>query len=136
MTAIKGVVFFMGFLIVTLMGLIIYGFYQKSQNPDFKFFADNTPPTVTTSHLANDSSLDAHIKAMPPAVSSGAAPIHPAHSFGEVSLDLPGTARVISVQASGSRLVMTIARDGQNADLVAVVDMSTGKVLGRVKTTP
>ena len=56
--------------------------------------------------------------------------------FGEVSLDLPDAARVISAQATQNRLVLVIARDGARADLVAVVDMVSGKVLGRVKTTP
>jgi len=128
MTAVKGVVIFMGLLIVTLMGLIIYGFYQKAQNPDFKFFADNdAKPQITATTPAFDA--PAAPTAQVPAQAS-------ATSFGEVSLDLPANARVVSASADGHRLVMVIARDGQNADLVAVIDMTTGKVLGRVKTTP
>ena len=56
--------------------------------------------------------------------------------FWQVALDLTGAARIISAQASDNRLVLVIARDGKNADMVTVVDMVSGKVLGRVKTTP
>ena len=125
MAAVKGLVIFMGFLIVTLMGLIVYGFYQKAQNPNFKFFAsDDAQPRITAEAPRPDA-----------VVTPSTAPLI-ANSFGEVSLDLPSTAQVISASAAGNRLVMVIARDGQNADLVAVVDMNTGKVLGRVKTSP
>lgn len=132
MGAVKGVVIFMGLLIVTLMGLIIYGFYQKSQNPDFKFFADDDAPTQVVQSTPSPAPKSQDKPTAPP-IGTNALSVT---SFGEVSLDLPGTARVMSASASANRLIMVIARDGQNADLVAVIDMNTGKVLGRVKTSP
>jgi len=48
---------------------------------------------------------------------------------------LAPSAQVVSAQASDNRLVLVIARDGQTADLVAVIDINSGKVLGRVKTS-
>jgi len=125
MAVAKALVIVMSFLIAVLMGLIIYGFYQKSQNPNYKMFrADDTPVVQADATPTAEPMQDA----TPPI------PFAAGTSFGEVSLDLPDTARVISAQASDSRLVLVIARDGETADLVAVVDMVSGKVLGRVKT--
>ena len=125
MAMAKALVIVMSFLIAVLMGLIIWGFYQKSQNPNYKMFrADDTPVVQADATPTAAPTRDA----IPPA------PYAAGTSFGEVSLDLPDSARVISAQASNNRLVLVIARDGKTADLVAVVDMASGKVLGRVKT--
>ncbi|HEY9081558.1 hypothetical protein [Magnetovibrio sp.] len=121
MAVAKALVIVMSFLIAVLMGLIIYGFYQKSQNPNYKMFRADDTPVVQAD-------------ATPPAQPAPQANV--GTSFGEVSLDLPATARVISAQANANRLVLVIARNGETADLVAVVDLNSGKVLGRVKTAP
>jgi len=132
MAMAKALVIVMSFLIAVLMGLTIYGFYQKSQNPNYKMFrSDDTP--VVQMDATPGASAPKMVSQSPPALTPE---ITPGTSFGEISLDLPTTARVISAQASTNRLVLVIARDGQNADLVAVIDINTGKVLGRVKTTP
>ena len=129
MAVAKALVIVMSFLIAVLMGLIIWGFYQKSQNPNYKMFrADDTP--VVQADATPEPALDTTPITQPTAQQVVGM------SFGEVSLDLPDTARVISAQATQNRLVLVIARDGARADLVAVVDMVSGKVLGRVKTTP
>ena len=129
MAVAKALVIVMSFLIAVLMGLIIWGFYQKSQNPNYKMFrADDTP--VVQADATPEPALDTTPLTQPTAQQVVGM------SFGEVSLDLPDTARVISAQATQNRLVLVIARDGARADLVAVVDMISGKVLGRVKTTP
>jgi len=136
MAMAKALVIVMSFLIAVLMGLTIYGFYQKSQNPNYKMFrSDDTP--VVQMDATPGASAPKMVSQSPPALTPEITPqITPGTSFGEISLDLPQTARVISAQASTNRLVLVIARDGQNADLVAVIDINTGKVLGRVKTTP
>ena len=128
MAVAKVLVIVMSFLIAVLMGLIIWGFYQKSQNPNYKMFRSDDTPVVQMDATPGAPTVET----APPLP----AEITPGASFGEISLDLPTTARVISAQVSANRLVLVIARDGQNADLVTVVDMNTGKVLGRVKTTP
>jgi len=124
MAAVKGIVIFMGLIIVTLMGLIVYGFYQKAQNPDFKFFSNGEPKVVSSAPQSGTTAL-----------ASTSPPTGQPASFGEVSLDLAPSAQVVSAQASDNRLVLVIARDGQTADLVAVIDINSGKVLGRVKTS-
>jgi len=128
MAVAKALVMVMSFLIAVLMGLIIYGFYQKSQNANYKMFRPDDAPVVQM-----DAKPDSSVPTVAPLPTVDSTP---AVSFGEVSLDLPSTARVISAQASADRLVLVIARDGQTADLVAVVDLNSGKVLGRVKTAP
>ncbi|MBF0247504.1 MAG: hypothetical protein HQL36_05465 [Alphaproteobacteria bacterium] len=124
MAAIKALVIGLGMLIVLAMTVLGYGLYQKSQNPDFKFFDLSGKSAAPVSDAASD-------EPAPPSVTAT-----PGRAFGEVSLDLPEAARVISASANANRLVLVIARDGQNPDLVAVVDMTTGAVLGRVKARP
>lgn len=106
---LKGLVILMGFLIVFMMGLIIYGLYQKAQNPDFKMFgADDT------SQLATGMLKDI-----------------PAGSMG-----LSETAKILSVQVEGKRAILLVARDGVNADLLVVIDTHTGRVLNQMATHP
>lgn len=125
MAALKSLVIVMGILIVFLFGLLVYGIYQKLQNPDFRFFSDSN---TTKAQPSKTGGGDAPV--------SGIGPDGETMSFGDVSLDLPLGARVISANALGGKLVIVVARDGVNADLVAVVDLNTGQVLGRVKTHP
>jgi len=127
MAVAKALVIVMSFLIAVLMGLIIWGFYQKSQNPNYKMFRADDTPVVQS---------DATPTAKPTIDTMASTRSIAGASFGEVSLDLPDTARVISAQATENRLILVIARDGERADLVAVVDMDSGTVLGRVKTGP
>lgn len=133
MAVAKGLVIVMSFFIAVLMGLMIYGFYQKSQNPNYKMFrSDNTPQAQVDAMPAsgNDSGSDA--KQAAPVQAGPTA----ATEFGDIDLALPQTARVISARAKQDRLILVIARNGETADLVVIVDLHSGKVLGRVKTTP
>jgi hypothetical protein len=133
MAVAKGLVIVMSFFIAVLMGLMIYGFYQKSQNPNYKMFrSDNTPVAQADAMPASDNvsgsdaTQSAPVQAGPTAV----------QAFGDIDLALPQTARVISARAKQDRLVLVIARNGEIADLVIIIDLHSGKVLGRVKTTP
>lgn len=133
MAMAKGLVIVMSFFIAVLMGLMIYGFYQKSQNPNYKMFrSDNTPRAQADAMPASgtDLGLDANPSA-PVQAGPTAAP-----EFGDIDLALPQTARVISARTQQDRLVLVIARNGETADLVVIIDLHSGKVLGRVKTTP
>lgn len=47
MHALKGIVVFMGLIIITLMVLIVYGMIQKAQNPDFSFFGKKETPAIS-----------------------------------------------------------------------------------------
>ena len=126
MAALKSLVIIMGILIVFLFGLLVYGIYQKLQNPDFSFFSDSGTVQSQTSTPTNGSGA--------PASAMGSS--EDAARFGEISLDLPQGAKVVSANALGGKLVIVIARDGVNADLVAVIDLNTGQILGQVKTQP
>ena len=112
MTGLKILVGVMTFCIVAMIVLIAYGLYQKSLNPNYRMFGSDATAVSSPSEPSQTSVT----------------------GFGEISLDLPATARIVSTQTDGTRLVLVIARDGQNADLAAVIDLNSGKVLGRVKT--
>lgn len=115
MQALKGVVILMTLAIAVLMTLIIYGLYQKSQNPDFKYF-----------DLSGGGEAAATTPATAPAMAPGA-PDMAVRAFGDITLPLPQGARITSATVSGERLVVVVD-DTQ----VWVVDLATGQVLGRV----
>ncbi|MEG3618627.1 hypothetical protein V5T82_09190 [Magnetovibrio sp. PR-2] len=109
---LKGLVMVMGFLIVLLMGLIIYGFYQKAQNPDYKMFRSND-----TTSQGEDAT--ATLKDIPAG-----------------SMGLSEAAKILSVNMDGKRAILLVARDGVNADLLVVIDTRTGQVLNQTATHP
>lgn len=125
MSALKSVVILMGVAIAILMTLTIYGLYQKSQDPDFKFFDLSGKTTAVSQSMPS-----APVSGGPDLVSSTATP------FGDVTLDLPPGARIVSATTSGTRLTIVVATDATLANQVWVVDLGTGKILGRVKTGP
>ena len=122
MNALKGVVILMSLLIAVLMTMMAYGLYQKSQNSDFKFFNFNDTPQAPAENI-------------PSAPVSGALK-RPTQglkaSFGDVTLDLPPGASIVSATPSGQQLVIITANDGIRADQVWMLDLTSGKILGRV----
>ncbi len=128
MQALKGIVIIMSFAIAILMTLIVYGMYQKSQNPDFRFF-----------NLGGETQPAAKIETSPQPPVSGEAPKSKA-SFGDISLALGPHARIVSAHAKNDRLVIVAAQGTdttkQGGDLVVVIDLANGKILGRVKAGP
>lgn len=124
MTALKGIIIIMTLAIATLMTLIVYGLYQKSQNPDFKFFDFKGSDPVSN-------------EVLPKAPVSGTAstgPTSPVTAFGNIKLDLPPGASIISATPSGTQLIVITSSDGTKGDQVWVLDIATGKVLSRINT--
>ncbi|PHS79455.1 MAG: hypothetical protein COB59_01835 [Rhodospirillaceae bacterium] len=119
MNALKGIIIIMTLAIATLMTLIVYGLYQKSQNADFKFF-DFSDNESTTSEV------------MPSAPVSGTSV--PVTAFGNIQLDLPAGASIVSATPSGTQLIVITSSDGTKGDQVWVLDLATGKVLSRINT--
>lgn len=138
MHALKGVVMIMTLTIAVLMTLIVYGMYQKSQDPSFKFFdLSGDEESVSTS----PATPQAVPQVMPqitgntntptpgtPTLSTGA--------FGDIIVPLPTGARITSTTLSGDRLVIVVSGDGQMGDQVWVIDLASGQIIGRVKTQP
>lgn len=132
MQALKGVVILMTLTIAVLMTLIVYGMYQKSQNPDFKFF------DLGGSDTAAPAAPAAAVTATAPVSGLAEAPTTALRAFGDITLPLGANARIVSATVTGNRLVViTSAPSGEQmgGDQVWVVDMASGKVLGRVKAT-
>lgn len=103
----------MGLMIITVMVLIVYGMVQKGQNPDFSFFGDDVP---SLSNIA-------------PAPAKG--------GFERTGLGLPANARIIKTTAAEGRLMVTIDSDNDGgSDLVILLDLETGRIVGRVETGP
>ncbi len=111
MQALKGIVIFMGLMIITVMVLIVYGMVQKGSDPDFSFFGDDAPLTLSSTP------------------STG--------GFDRTQLGLPATSRILSTTAAEGRLILNIDSDADNQiDLVILLDLETGQVVGRVGIKP
>lgn len=126
MQALKGVVILMTVVIAVLMTLIVYGMYQKSQDPSFKFFdlSDGKGSAVAPHSDAETSTGE-----MPTVVNQPST----LRAFGDVTLDLPAGAQIVSTSVSGNRLIIVVAGPIVGGQQVWVVDIGTGQVLGRVK---
>lgn len=129
MQALKGVVILMTVTIAVLMTLILYGMYQKSQDPEFKFFdlSGEEKPAAATNNTSAEAGTDAPAVA-PSVLNPGA------RAFSDITLALPAGARITSATISGERLVIVVSDATQGHGQVWVVDLTTGHVLGRVKT--
>ena len=124
MKAVKGAIILMTLAIATLITLIIYGLYQKSQNPDFKFFNLSGVVPVTSEVIPS-------APVSGPASSTSTTPVT---AFGNIQLDLPEGASIVSATPSGTQLIVITSKDGSKGDQVWVLDLATGKVLSRINT--
>jgi len=123
MSALKSIVIVMSIAIAILMTMMAYGLYQKSQNPDFKFF---------NLSRSSKSSPD-NIPSAPISGGNSAAQTPNLKVFGEISLGLPQGSTIVSAKPFGVQLTIVIATDGIHADQVWMVDLRTGKILGQIK---
>lgn len=104
MQLVKSIVIGLAILIVLAVGLLAYGLYQKSQNPEWRLFSSA------------------------PAPSPGAA----AKPFGVLNLDLPEGCFIASVRPDGNRTYLEIGPSGA-CNRIVVIDITTGVVLGTIK---
>ncbi|MCK5166369.1 MAG: hypothetical protein KAQ66_03595 [Rhodospirillaceae bacterium] len=115
MYALKGIVVFMGLIIVTLMILIVYGMIQKAQNPDFSFFGNDTTPDSVP--VAGTSA-----KSFP---------------MEKIMLDVARGSTIEGTDISESRMAIRIDSDGKNgADTIVIVDINSGKTIGIIGINP
>jgi hypothetical protein len=114
---LKSLVTLLGVLIVGGLVLLAYGFYKKSQNPDWRL-----------THLFWE---PAPAPAPAPAAPRPAAPA----AFGDVNLGLAAGCLVTDVTPDGRRLYLTIGPPGTCHRVVAL-DAETGQVLGSIRPTP
>jgi len=110
MHALKGIVVFMGLIIVTLMVLIVYGMIQKAKNPDFSFFSGNN--TVKEQSVT-------------------------ATEMRDILLDLPQGSKIEGTDMDNGKMAIRVDTDGRNgADTIIVIDVTSGEVLSRVGIKP
>lgn len=105
MQALKGLVMGMAILIVAGMALLVYGMYQKAQDPDFSFFAKGAPAPT------------------PPAAPPG-------KNFGSIALPVPAGSTVRAVTPAEGRLIVQVSGPDRS-EHVLVLDPTGGAVLGQ-----
>lgn len=116
MQMLKGLVIGLGVLILLGMTLLVYGFYQKANNPGWRMFSS---PSAT-----------------------GAA--GPAAPFGEINLKLPEGCVIGRVTPDGDRAYIKVRPDGAKrgrpqagpCNLIVVIDVVRGQILGTIKPGP
>lgn len=116
MQMLKGLVIGLGVLILLGMTLLVYGFYQKANNPGWRMFSSPS--------------------------STGAA--GPAAPFGEINLKLPEGCVIGRVTPDGDRAYIKVRPDGakrgrpqaEPCNLIVVIDVVRGQILGTIKPGP
>lgn len=114
MQLLKSIVIGLGVLIFLGLGLLAYGFIQKSSNPDWRLLSSAPAPAIDAS---------------------------PAKPFGTLKLGLPEGCVIIGVRPEGERVYLSIGSVGGNVtggscNRVIVVDTSRGRILGTIKPGP
>lgn len=124
MQALKGLVIGLGLTIVLVMGVLVWGLFKKSEDPDFKMFtfSDSTAKKA-------------------PSATTGAPPLpqEVIPSWGSVSLNLPAGCGLHDMATGGGRLYVRTGSDGgalAGCNRVVVIDPATGRILGTVTETP
>jgi len=124
MRALKGLVIGMGLLIVAGLVLLVYGLYQKANDPDFVFFKLTDEKSNTTQVTAGTPTI-----APPVAATQQVQPSLPQATFGETAIPLSPGDKLSSMIAEGNRLIMHI-RNNNGDERVVVTDMNSGALLG------
>ena len=114
MQALKGLVIGLGILIVVGFVLLIYGFYAKFNDPDFKVLPDRNDRAST-------------------ATGEPASP--PAQVFGETRIALPDGCTLVDMRPDGDRLYVRTGPAGL-CERILVIDPATGEVLGTIVAKP
>ncbi len=108
MQLLKGTVIGLGVLIVLAAGLLAYGLYQKSQDPEWRLFSSAPKPQPMLDTLK---------------------------PFGDIKLDLPEGCVIARVRPDGERVYLTIGPSGA-CNRIIVIDIVQGKILGNIKSQP
>ncbi len=106
---LRALVIFLAVLIVLALGLIGYGFYHKSNDPEWKLFGDAENPAP-----------DATPAAKP---------------FADIDLGLAPGCMILRVDSGDALTYLTIGPD-ERCNRVIVVDVRRGRVVGTIKARP
>jgi len=111
MHLLKSIVIGLGVLIFLGLGLLGYGFIQKTNNPDWRLLSSSSPPAHPS------------------------APEIATKPFAEINLGLAEGCAIAHVSADGARAYLTIAGSSLSGtcNRVIVIDTVQGRVLGTIK---
>ena len=105
---LKGIVILLGIAIVVVLAAIVVTVVQRAGQ-----VIESDMPVVATPQ-----SVETTIQ-----------------SIGDRSIEIPAGAEVVGMVMSGDRIVLRLAREGA-ADVLLVLDLSTGRRLGRITLDP
>lgn len=113
MHALKGIVVFMGLIIVTLMILIVYGMIQKAQDPNFSFFSGNESGQT--------------LKQAPANLSNKA-------DINKIMLGLPQGSTIEGTDMGADTMAVRVNTDGKDgADTIILIDIKSGNIISIVR---
>ena len=111
MVALKSLVIGLGVLIVVGVGLLAWGVYRQTADPEFRLLAG------------------------PTAGGDGAAGGAPAPHFGDLTVPLPAGCSIAGMRPQGDRLFLRVGPSGPCARVI-VIDVARGTVLGTIRVMP
>lgn len=113
MQALKALVIFLAVLIVAGMALLVYGLMTRTGGEGGRATAGA------------------------PAAGAGSAPRAPAVDFGTLDLAIPDGCSLAGSELAGDRLVVHVTgQPGRGCQQLVIVDLLSGRELGRVKAVP
>ena len=130
---LKSLVILLGILIVSSLVLLGYGFFKKSQNPDWQLSHIFIDPPAAQPPAAQPTAASPTVSMQTPALPKSPKPGPKA--FGDMSLNLPAGCAVNDLVADGQRVYLTIGPPGP-CHRVIILDTEAGKVLGTVRVSP
>ena len=121
---LNSLVIFLGLLIVSCITLIGYGFYKKTQTPDWKLW-----------QLLNEKSPEQILEKSSKSKSHSQPPISTHTSnFGHINLDLPNECEIKNVGSHDKTLYISIGPTGI-CQRIILLDLGNGKIKGTIKIT-
>lgn len=128
MQALKGLVIGLGLIIVLGMGLLVWGLYKKSEDPDFKMF--------DLSKVIEEAKEPAPTLGAPlaPAAQPMSAPTS-AEPWGNVALHLPQGCTIAEMAFDQGRLFLRSSPKGApvgGCTRVTIIDPATGTIIGTI----
>lgn len=129
MQALKGLVIGLGLTIALVVGVMVWGLFKKSEDPDFKMFTfSSAEKDAEPARQAADTS-----RPTPPA------PTGPVPAWGTISLNLPAGCAIVDMESRPGRLFVRSAATGPTVSgcaRVTLIDPNTGRILGTVVGGP
>ena len=127
---LKALVIALAALIALAIGLLVYGFIKRTDDPHWRLFS--ITKTTDARKLDEQPPAPAETASAPAQSSPGASNAAP---WGDLQLSLAPECEIAQLRTEGNRLVLSIEPTGPCRQVI-IIDMEAGRILGIVRPGP